>query len=359
MDYRFISLTRNKLKQILYSFGIKYSEGHDYINIRCPHCGDSKRFKNKKRGFFFIKNNNNEWSFFYKCFNGGCEFNHSIDIKKYLKRFYPNEYSELKNELLDKSSLVNFSEFNWKKIEDEQKIKNELELKRRLDFEKEQTLFFIPLSANKDNMDSMAIHYLDMAIDFCKKRLIPESIYTRFFVSVGGKYHGRLIIPFYKRNGKPTYFQGRALENNLIPKYLNRYGNKQFYNIDFVDWSSPVIVTEGAIDSMFFNNSFALNGITSSSDEFKYLLNKYPDKLCFLFDRDDAGYKTAKQFIRNGYRVFLWKKFMNDCGIKINAGVEKVDWNDIVLITGKNMWDSNTLSKYFSSNPLDAIYIKG
>ena len=39
----------------------------DLWNVRCFYCGDSQKKKNKKRGFFYKKDNN----IFYRCFN--CE----------------------------------------------------------------------------------------------------------------------------------------------------------------------------------------------------------------------------------------------------------------------------------------------
>src|SRR5271166_3809737 len=62
-------------------------KGSDKWNFRCPFCGDSKRFKNKSRGWLYEYNN----SVIFKCFN--CEESKSLEhfIKDIDNELY-NEY---------------------------------------------------------------------------------------------------------------------------------------------------------------------------------------------------------------------------------------------------------------------------
>jgi len=368
MDYRIVSIAKRTLVSILHSNGIRFSETIDTINLRCPHCGDSRQSRGKKRGFFVFKNSETTgWMFYYKCQNGGCEFNQAIGIQRYLKRFHPKAYDDFKSELAGSKNPMNsanFSDFNWKKMEEEQRAKAEEELKEKLKYEMEQTQYFIPLTATPDS--AIERHYVEKAIAYCKTRRLPKHIYDKFFVAIDGKYQDRIVVPFFRKSGKPSYFQGRSIDGQE-PKYLNRYGKKQFYNIEFVDWTRPVVVTEGAFDSMFFDNSFALNGISSSGEEFKSIVKDHGESLYFLLDNDSAGATQSHQLLTSGLKVFLWRKFVADYpvlneymnnlrseGLKV-----KLDWNDVVKLVGVNQWNTDDVAKYFSRNPLDVPYIRG
>ena len=60
VDKKFINLVSVRLE--------KFSWKSDKLaNCRCPLCGDSKKNKNKCRGYFYKKGND----FFYKCHNCG------------------------------------------------------------------------------------------------------------------------------------------------------------------------------------------------------------------------------------------------------------------------------------------------
>src|SRR3974390_2480887 len=58
--------------------------------FRCPICGDSKKFKNKTRGYLFEKNNH----FFFKCHN--CNASHSLE--GLIKELDHNLYEEYRIE---------------------------------------------------------------------------------------------------------------------------------------------------------------------------------------------------------------------------------------------------------------------
>ena len=46
----------------------KFKKVRDNLfNFRCPYCGDSQKFRNKARGYFYKKKND----FLYKCHNCG------------------------------------------------------------------------------------------------------------------------------------------------------------------------------------------------------------------------------------------------------------------------------------------------
>ena len=364
MDYRSVSVAKRVLLGLLLGSGVRYAETTDSINVRCPHCGDSKQSKSVRRGFFVFKQDKagSDWLFYYKCQNGGCEFNKAIGIVRYLTRFHPRAHDEFKALLRGEkaSGQQSFSSFDWKKAEEEQRVKIEEETKRRLLDERRQLQYFVPL--DKQTPSDIERMYISNAILYCVDRKIPREKFMRFFVAVDGKYKDRIVVPFYMKDQKPSYFQTRAIVKGMEPKYLNRYGNKPFYNLSFVDWSRPVVVTEGAFDSMFFDNSFGLNGISSGSKEFTSLAK---ESLLMLLDNDSAGQTTAEKLIKEGYSVFLWRRFLADhpavlAHLKtLPAEKSKLDWNDVVRILDRNEWRGEDIIKYFSRNPLDVPFIRG
>lgn len=364
MDYRSVAIAKRVLKTILIGSGVRFTEANESINVRCPHCGDSKRSKSIKRGFFIFANVPLKgWMFYYKCQNGGCEFNNAISIGRYLSRFHPRYHDEYK--ALLKGEAVNpsqsFSSFDWKKMEEENMAQIAEETATRLAKEQKETDNFIPLNSVPES--AVPRVYIDKAIRYCQSRMIPESIYMKFFVAVDGYYQDRLVVPFYRKDAKPSYFQCRALSGQE-PKYLNRYGKKQFYNITFVDWSRIVIATEGAFDSMFIENAFALNGISSKSDDFSKIDKT---RLFLLLDYDDAGAKQSREMIECGYFVFLWRKFITDNPVlkelideMVRTGSKpKLDWNDVCKALDKYHWMADELEPYFSRNPIHIPYIRG
>ena len=59
LDTKYISLVSYKLE--------KFKKTNTTYNFRCPYCGDSKKNKNRARGYFFPK----KGSYIYKCHNCG------------------------------------------------------------------------------------------------------------------------------------------------------------------------------------------------------------------------------------------------------------------------------------------------
>ena len=182
------------------------------------------------------------------------------------------------------------------------------------------------------------------AIEYCKSRKIPEEIWKKFYICHKGKYHDRLIIPFYNKAGKIEFWQGRTLIN-LDPKYMNRIADTQLYNRDFIDATKPVIVLEGPIDSMFIENAVATCG-AGSSGNLDSQLAKF-EQLYYILDNDAAGLKKAGKLVRAHKNVFVWNKFLNDFGLK---AAEIKDVNDVVLKLNKNeKFTFKELQNYFTN----------
>ena len=81
-------------------------------NFRCPYCGDSQKYKNKARGYFFTVKND----LVYKCHN--CGVGRSFGV--FLKEQFPTQYDQYVMEkykagLTGKHRSVSKPEFNFDK----------------------------------------------------------------------------------------------------------------------------------------------------------------------------------------------------------------------------------------------------
>ena len=123
----------------------------------------------------------------------------------------------------------------------------------------------------------------------------------KFYIATGGKYRGRLIIPFINRNNKLFYFQGRALGDEK-PKYLNCKNLRSSQVLYPFDYGSqePLYITEGVFDCLSLQ-AVGLNATTTlscfTSRDQMLQLSQYRGPLVCAFDSDEAGTKGRKKFM--------------------------------------------------------------
>jgi hypothetical protein len=146
----------------------------------------------------------------------------------------------------------------------------------------------------------------------------------------------RLVIPYYNRDGGLTGFTGRTLHQSGI-RYTNvKYSDEQmFYGLHDADLERDVYIVEGAIDSMFIENSIAvtnanLSRISSVVDKEKCIL--IPDKE----PRNRVIVDNIYRYIELGYRVCLMPHLLQ--GKDINEYI----FNGLKLNDLKQVIDSNT-----------------
>jgi len=183
-----IALER-QLISILNSNLSPYSSGKNYYNFRCNICGDSKKNKLKRRGYL-IKKKDKPWYFY--CHNG-CG---GMLALKWMKEYFPFNYRDYIKEILSNKKEALIKPTVVKQIKEN-------------DSEKEDINFFIPILKGHGKL-------FEDAINTCKTRLIPESIWNKWYVAIDGKYKNRLIIPFFDNKGKIYYWQGRSLKNGCF-----------------------------------------------------------------------------------------------------------------------------------------------
>jgi hypothetical protein len=154
----------------------------------------------------------------------------------------------------------------------------------------------------------------------------------RFMMAKGGKYKGRLIIPFINTRNKLFYFQGRAL-NGEMPKYLNCKDLKSSQVLYPFDYSSrePLYVTEGVFDCLSLQ-TVGLNATTTlscfTSREQMLQLSQYQGPLVCAYDSDEAGISGRKKFMSLAHWV------RRDDLLTVVPPEPYKDWNEMLIKGG-------------------------
>lgn len=293
-----------------------YESDGDKINIACPYCGDSVSDPHKKRGNIYLKTQT------YKCYNDGCmvwvplakfiayfsakynltlpgleakrvEFKPETSLKKrgFLIEILINK--EIGQKLLKFDELVErFSLMPCSKADPDSPIGKFIK-KRKIDS--------LPVFESSCYYDSRQDKVYLFNLDLKSGRVLGFALRKISDSLPGPKYNIKNYSEF-KQTGLV-----RNLEDNLIAEIdsLNNY-----FNVLNVDFSRPIIITEGQIDSMFLDNSIATTGVTKSKAFLGSLVTKKNSLI--LFDNDKAGKNQSIELLKQGYKVFLWTKLMSD-----------------------------------------------
>lgn len=260
----------------------------DGWNFRCPVCGDSKKSEYKRRGWILADVD----KIVYYCHN--CHL--STTFRHFIKMTHPDVFDQYilkeKEVMLEKLKEGNFIRGKAKSfnIIDEKR-------ERKLKLFKPNPKYFLPLPQH--------------AIDYCKRRLIPDDIIERLFWTA--KYDNKgevwtygdaLCFPLWK--GDEMYgFQIRKLDRKVYLTYCDQEEFK-VYNIFNVDLSQPVFIFEAIIDSLAMDNSIAVLGSSIQDNVLERI-----EKPVFVFDNDFTGMEQAYKYVKAGHEVFVWPETVN------------------------------------------------
>ena len=311
IDVKYINLISSKL--------LKFKKvKNNLFNCRCPICGDSKKNKNKARGYFYeVKNNTN-----YKCHNCGV----NMSFNNFLKQIDPVTYKQyvfekFKEGHTGKNFAVEEPEDIFKKLSQKPVFKKSM----------------IDLPSAYDVCQSKA--YLHSRAIFDGKFFYSEN-FQEFANSI--KPHSfentkfgeaRIVIPLVRDN-KLIGVQGRALSTNPV-KYLTimlEEDAPKIYGLDTVDKESTVYITEGPFDSTFIRNAIAMCGADLVQRDWGI------SDCCWVFDNEPRSREITNR-VRNtidrGEKVVIWP-----------SNVAEKDINDMVLAGHdvQNLVESNTYS---------------
>ena len=354
----------DRFKQEVYESG-------DKINFACPYCGDSKSDSKKKRGNIYPDRG------YYRCYNDGCGV--KVDISKFISKFslkYSLGLPDIKTEA------------KWDPQTNRKKRGSLIELLinnqvgdhlLRIDQLVER---FSLIPCNEALSDSQVGQFIK------KRRLIdlPSFNECSYCDSRDNKV---FLFNLDLKSGKVLGFAIRRIGEDVVgPKYLiknyselkkngliRKIGDEMisdidsinnYFNVMNINFSKPVMVTEGQIDAMFLNNAIATTGISKSKLLLENLLSK--SNTLIFFDSDDAGKRQSIDLIKKGYRVFLWNKVFHDLRKKYpSAEYRKIrlikDVNDLYgfMKDCDQTLDFNSFNEfvldYFSESPLDLLYV--
>jgi len=292
IDLKFIMLLSPRLD--------KFKKLRDNLfNFRCPYCGDSQKFSNKARGYFYRKKND----FFYKCHNCG----KGTTFSKVLQYVDPEMYKEF---VMEKFTGPKTDEF---KFEAPKFKKRDAKLEN-----------LTPINKLNGNHP---------ARQFVESRQIPEEFYSdlylcsKFFkwAKIRSKQdHPRLVIPFRDESGEVFAAQGRAFGKET-PKYLTvKFQDKpKIFGLDRCDWSQRTYIVEGPLDSLFVDNCLAVAGA-----DFEH---HFPMKenVTIILDNEPRSreiIKRMEKLIDKDYELVIWPD-----------NVKEKDINDMVLAGDANI----------------------
>ena len=284
-------------------------------NFRCPVCGDSSTNPNKARGYFLQHKN----TVMMKCHNCGI----TMSFDKFMERIDNPLYMQYRLEKFGKKFVKESFDFKpkfeTKSVKDLPNfIKNITELKENhpaVEYCKSRKL---------PNYKLKYIYYID---DVSRVTEVVEQYKDRIKSN-----EGRIVLPFYTKDGEVVGFTMRAIDNNRL-RYLTirlKEDHPMIFGLERVNTKKQVFCVEGPIDSLFLSNSVAVSGA-----DMKKVIDILPENTVYIFDNQPRNKQLIKQIkgmITRGHTVCIWPntlygKDINDM-VKIGYDVEKIIHNN-------------------------------
>lgn len=124
---------------------------------------------------------------------------------------------------------------------------------------------------------------------YLKDRGITKEMIDRYDIgfTTEGKYHDRVIIPSYDKEGVLDYYIARGFSKWTRPKYLNPEAEKMgvIFNSRFISLDATIYLVEGVFDHMVIPNSIPMLGKVLS-DELLMFLRGARANIVVVLDND-------------------------------------------------------------------------
>jgi hypothetical protein len=295
----------------------KFKKKSDYLwNFRCPICGDSRRNKNKARGYVFqVKG-----KLRYKCHNCGS----SLTFDKFIEGQDPALYKQYRLEKFQDSGKPQRNQANLRKVKSATKAFQERMNDFQFEVVRNDTLSSL-VKVDSLNNSHPAKEYL------LNRRLPTEALYytEKFQEWVNSvkpntfpntdKDEPRIIIPFIDKEGVVFGFQGRSLSASGL-RYITILLDEEhpkIFGLNTLDYDSTIYICEGPLDSLLLQNCAAMAGADLSSGwpyggECVYILDNEP--------RNRDMVSRLKKLIERGESVVIWP-----------TTIKEKDINDMIL----------------------------
>ena len=311
LDTKYINLASASLQ--------KYKKVKNGLwTFRCPYCGDSKKNKNKTRGYIFSVKGDHV----FKCHNCGI----TRSFSNFLKDHVPHVYDEYVMERYKEGTIGK----NVPKPDLTQFISKPKFDKKTIDLE--------PLSR---------LNNFHVAKKYILDRGIPENKLDRLYYCPNFKEwtntqkhtfsdttndEERIIIPLNDTDGNLIGFQGRSLSPNAKMRYITVMLNEdapKLYGLDHINKNETIYIVEGPLDSFFLENAVAMCG--SDVDIRSFGWSDY----IWVYDNEPRSRQITDKISKSidaGDAVVIWPRSINE-----------KDLNDMVTsgINVKNVIQSN------------------
>jgi hypothetical protein len=293
------------------------------LNMRCFLCGDSRKSKQKRRGFFYKSTCS------YFCFN--C--NETLIGLNVVARLENRSYADVREEYY-KDKYINKPSYK--------KSKQYVDNKKK---------------SNGVDLSQYSLELPEDAITYLKHRQILDAP----FLDPKMKFRwdektDRIVIPWLN-NGSVAYYQKRAIYKNNIPYLFPKIG-KTVFNIDMVDPRFPYIfILEGVFDALFVKNGVAIGGKNLTQDQRDILKKRFPKhELVYFFDnhRHPGEMKEPAPMYRH-----LLKLSKEDPSMKFALWPAKInsikDVNQWITKGGKNIFSDE---KWLGNSVINSLRLK-
>ena len=311
LDTKYISLASAQLQKCK-----KVKNG--LWTFRCPYCGDSKKNKNKTRGYIFSAKGDHV----FKCHNCGV----TRSLSNFLKDNVPHVYDEYVMERYKEGTIGK----NVPKPDLTKFITKPKFAKRTVDLKRLSSL---------NNFHVAKKYILD--------RGIPENKLDRLYYCPNFKEwtntqkqtfsdttndEERIIIPLNDTDGNLIGFQGRSLSPNAKMRYITVMLDEdapKLYGLDHINKNETIYIVEGPLDSFFLENAVAMCG--SDVDIRSFGWSDY----IWVYDNEPRSRQITDKISKSidaGDSVVIWP-----------SSIKEKDLNDMVTsgINVKSVIQSN------------------
>lgn len=288
---------------------------------RCPYCGDSKKKKNKRRGYFFIGKDERGYDsgFRFKCHNCGM----SVSLYDFLKEHDESLYKKMKFEFI---KVKKFEE----EIQRVRKPSVPKSVPKTVSY-KPDLMVQYPTIFELDKNHRARV-YME------QERMMPKESLMRIYyvenfpelanqIDTSKELNGenaRIIFPLYTRDKSLFGVSARCIgkESDLRYITIKRPDSKHIkvYGLDRYNPDIQGFCVEGALDSEFLPNCISLTGAGKLK---KTAMPFNAENMIMVYDNEPLNndvVRYMKQSLHNGMTVCVWGR---DYPYKdINLGIQ-------------------------------------
>lgn len=270
----------------------KFSKKNRTYNFRCPYCGDSKKNKNKTRGYLFkVKND-----YVFKCHNCGIGRTFTNFLKDQSSHLHDRYVMErYKEGLTGKKTQTANPEFNFVAPVFKSSIVSDLTPVSELNSTHPARKYL----EQRKIEDLNYFYYCPKFKDWTNKQ---KKVFNNL-----RQDSARIIIPLRDKDGTMFGFQGRSLSPKSKLRYITVMldeSKPKIFGLDKINTEELVYVTEGPFDSTFLRNSIAMCGSDVDLSSFNY-------RFVFVFDNEPRSREIVSKItktIEQGHKVVIFSK---------------------------------------------------